>query len=635
MAKDRLSGKLAVILHADIVGSTALVQQDKELAHERTLVSFRRLGDIIKKYHGQVLELRGDALLASFDRAADAVLAALSFQSDQIGFNEKIQDDVRPGIRVGISIGEVIIADNTVTGAGVVQAQRVEQLADRGGVCVTAALQEALSRHLPLELENLGDKSLKGFDHPVRVFKVRLVKGQSIPAPQQHSQLQRSPNTLKLAIGILFLVLIISGGITYWMQTQEPSTEQASVNQMAFTLPDKPSLVVLPFDNISADKEQEYFADGITDDLLTGLSKLPELFLISRNTSFTYKNKPTKIREIAEELGVRYVMEGSVRRAGNTVRINVQLIDALSGGHVWAEKYDGDMSDIFKLQDEVVAKIVYSLDQNIILQRTAPETDIPEAYDLLLQGLKHSYLIEPDSLVNAIAYFKQAINLDPNYYRAHAHLADTYSWIVESEWQSELNMTRAQINELLRKHLSIALEKPTSTASRVAAWLAVRARNYDVALEETEKAIALDPNDPYNFNMKAHILYRTGFAKQAEQNALRAIRLNPKSSGTHYRQLGHALFQQERFDEAVDAYQRSISLDPDYKWHYLDLSAAYGQLGELQKAKAALAKFEEYRTQWAPDGLTIRIVSGWGTFWDLSYRDRYLEGLRKAGMPEY
>jgi TolB-like protein len=266
-------------------------------------------------------------------------------------------------------------------------------------------------------------------------------------------------------------LVLVASGIGYWTKAYLLQEEPALAKHLAFTLPNKPSLVVLPFNNISNDKEQEYFADGMTDDLLTGLSKLPALFLISRNTSFTYKNKSIKVREIAEELGVRFVLEGSVRRSGNIVRINVQLIDALSGGHIWAEKYDGDMADIFKLQDDVVAKIVYSLDQKITPQKTVAETNVPEAYDLFLQGLKHSYVLDPENMAKAISLFKKAIELDTNYYRAHALLAHSYGWVIDAEWESELNMDYHQVRKLMTESLELALKKPTSTAYRVSAWM--------------------------------------------------------------------------------------------------------------------------------------------------------------------
>jgi adenylate cyclase len=262
-----------------------------------------------------VAELRGDALLAEFERASDAVSAALSFQADHANHISRLKDDLRPTVRVGIAMGEVIIADSTVTGAGVVQAQRVEQLADPGSICITAAIHESLSRRLPFDLEDLGELVLKGFDIPVRVYRVELIAGQSIPIPQKTSKGETSPKKPELMIATIVIALVVAGGAAYWFKTQEPKVEAASIDRMAFPLPDKPSIAVLPFTNMSDDAEQEYFADGMTDDLITDLSKLSGLFVIARNSTFTYKGKSVKIRQVAEELGVRYVLEGSVRRA--------------------------------------------------------------------------------------------------------------------------------------------------------------------------------------------------------------------------------------------------------------------------------------------------------------------------------
>jgi adenylate cyclase len=634
MAKDRLSGKLAVILHADVAASTQLVQQDEQLAHERIQDAFRHFSDTIGKYHGRVQELRGDALLAEFERASDAVTAALAFQSNHTNHLEEIDDGIQPEIRVGIALGEVVIADSTVTGAGVVLAQRIEQLAEPGGLCITSAIHEALPNRMPFSFESLGEQALKGFDNNVKVYRVQLSGGESVPPPQRKSKGRVTLKNWWQRVAFVSVLVLVASGIGYWTKASLLQEEPALAKPLAFAFPNKPSLVVLPFINISNDKEQEYFADGMTDDLLTGLSKLPALFLISRNTSFTYKNKSIKVREIAEELGVRFVMEGSVRRSGNIVRINVQLIDALSGGHIWAEKYDGDMADIFKLQDDVVAKIVYSLDQRITPQKTVAETNVPEAYDLFLQGLKHSYVLDPENMAKAISLFKKAIELDANYYRAHALLAHSYGWVIDAEWESELNMDYHQVRKLMTESLELALKKPTSTAYRVSAWMLFWDSEYRKALEEIEKAIVLNPNDPYIYNMKASILARTGPAKEAEENALYAIRLNPKNAGTHFRQLGKGLFHQDRFIEAADAFERAAKLDPNYEMNYLFIVTTYGHLGNLQKAKAALDKFENIRSGRGHKQLTVSEISGWDIYYLDAHRERYLRGFRLAGMPE-
>ena len=318
MAESRRSSKLAVILHADIADSTALVLHDKQLAHERIQDTFQRFSETIEKYQGHVLEIRGDALLANFERASDAVSAALSFQVDHTYHLSRIKDNLRPTIRVGIAMGEVVIADTTVTGAGVVQAQRIEQLADSGGVCITAAIHEALSRSMPFDHENLGEKALKGFDYPVRVYRVELRSGKSIPPPQEKSEYKASPKTTKLIVAIFVIVMVSAGGAAYWFRAQvsqeelvaenpvdEESVplEPALVERMAFPLPDKPSIAVLPFTNMSDDLQQEYFSDGMTEDLITDLSKVPGLFVIARNTVFTYKGRAVKVNQVAEELG--------------------------------------------------------------------------------------------------------------------------------------------------------------------------------------------------------------------------------------------------------------------------------------------------------------------------------------------
>ncbi len=300
MAMDHLSNKLAIILHADVAGSTQMVQRDEHLSHERIQDAFNRFSDIINKYSGNVLEHRGDALLAEFDRPSDAVAATLAFQANHTDFLSFLNDDLKPEIRVGIAMGEVVIADNTVTGAGVVLAQRVEQLADSGGICITSAVQESISKRQPFEIENIGEQTLKGFNDPMRVYKVRLKSGESVPQPQSKYEPRRSQILWKQAAFMVVAILTILGWIVYPGNTN-----------------DKPSIAILPFTNLSDDPEQEFFADGMTDDLITDISKIPDLLVIARNSVFAYKGKTVNVRQVAEELAVRYVMEGSVRRVGN------------------------------------------------------------------------------------------------------------------------------------------------------------------------------------------------------------------------------------------------------------------------------------------------------------------------------
>ena len=429
--EERQPRKLAVILHADVVGSTTLVQQNESLAHARIQDAFRRFSSTIDAYNGATHELRGDALVAEFARASDAVAAGLAFQIENTESNARLEDDLQPRLRIGISLGEVVIADSTVTGAGVVLAQRVEQLAEPGGVCITGAIHEAVPQYLPLDYSDLGKREAKGFDEPVYVYSASVKAGKQVPSPEPAVSVgaqSRKPKRPWTAGAIALLVLVV-GGLAWW-QPWVPREEPASIERMAFSLPDKPSIAVLPFTNMSGDAEQEYFVDGMTEDLITDLSKLSGLFVIARNSTFTYKGKSVKVRQVAEELGVRYVLEGSVRRAGDRVRINAQLIDATSGGHLWAERYDGSPSDVFALQDQVTHAIVTALSIQLTgkekVNQQLADTSVPAAYDAFLKGWGYYQRQTPEDFGRARGYFEQALELDANYGRAAAALSAIY-----------------------------------------------------------------------------------------------------------------------------------------------------------------------------------------------------------------
>ena len=403
MPADRPSRKLAVIVHADVVGSTALVQQNESIAHERIQSAFQRFSEIIESYGGATRELRGDALVAEYDRASDAVVAALAFQQFNAGHIASLPDEIRPQLRVGISLGEVVIADATVTGAGVVLAQRLEQLAETGGVVVQGSVADTVPTRLPFEFENLGEQNLKGFDQPVRAFAARLRSGQTMPEP-----------------------------------------ETAGARQPAAASPaptsDRPSVAVLPFDNMSNDPEQEYFADGIVEDIITALSNIKQWRVVARNSSFVYKGQNVDIREAAASLGVRYVLEGSVRKGGNRVRITGQLIDAESGTHLWADRFDGDLEDIFELQDKITESVVGAIEPSLLraeierAQRKPPQ-DI-NAYDLYLRALPQLHAMRPEQNRQALDLLHRAVELDPDYALALAFLAWAYEERLTRGWEA-------------------------------------------------------------------------------------------------------------------------------------------------------------------------------------------------------
>ena len=372
MTEDRLPSKFAFILHADVAGSTELVRRNEHVAHKRIQETFRRFSDIISTYHGHVRELRGDALLAEFERASGAASAALAFQAEHKDYLSSLDDPIRPRVRVGIAMGEVIIADDTITGAGVVLAQRLEQLSEPGGVVIQGAVYETIPRRLPFSYDNLGNQELKGFEELIRAYSVSLDAGNSIP----------------------------------------PAEESISpIEKLTLALPNKPSIAVLPFDNMSSDPEQGYFSDGITEDIITTLSKVPDLFVIARNSAFTYKGTAIDVKQVAQDLGVRYVVEGSVRKAGQRVRVTAQLIDALTGHHLWADRYDRDLSDIFALQDEITREIVTAVDVELTegdqIRAWRDGAGDMAAYEYFAKGRDYFSRITPKAISQAQQEFER------------------------------------------------------------------------------------------------------------------------------------------------------------------------------------------------------------------------------------
>ncbi len=381
--------KLAVLLHADIVGSTTLVQKNETLAHERIQDTFRRFSETISKHDGIAHEIRGDALVAEFSKVSDAVSSALAFQAANTTHIEQLPDDINPALRIGIALGEVVVADNTVTGGGIVLAQRLEQLATPGGVCIQGAAYETLPKRLPFEYQNLGEKKLKGFEEPVRAYSVRLKNEDDDSVPESLNPKDAQP----------------------------------------LELPSKPSIAVLPFNNISNDSEQEFFADGISEDIITELSKFRNFFVIARNSSFAFKDEQVTVKEVGAKLGVRYVVEGSVRKAGNRVRITAQLIDAVDDKHIWADRYDRDLEDIFAVQDEVTQAIVTAIEPQLATSerqraRRKPTGNL-DAWECYQRGLW--YMFGYAHTDQALHFFHRAVELDPEFGSAYAGIAYTYA----------------------------------------------------------------------------------------------------------------------------------------------------------------------------------------------------------------
>ena len=631
MAKEDLSGTLAVILHADVAGSTALVQQDKQLAHERIQDSFQRFRDTVKKYNGQVLELRGDALIAEFKRASDAVSASLTFQTSQADYIQQLEDDLRPAIRAGIAMGEIIIADNTVTGAGIVQAQRVEQLALPGGVCITAAIHQALSSRMPVDLENLGDQMLKGFDHSVGVYRVELKPGQHIPPAQQNDAQQIPPGNRKQIIIAAAIVLLIVGGFVYWSNFSGSTDDTVAVEVSALALPARPSIVVLPFVNQYDDDEQNYFVDGLTNGIITHLSKFPELFVISSTTAFTYESKDVRVTDIGRELGVKYVLEGSVQRGADSLGVHVQLIDATTDRHVWAEQYDVPTDEVFQLQGDLISKVVGTLKPTLWNEAKAAISKKPAAslqgYDLYLKALSVWNAYSKEARTESFKLLNQAISISPDFLDAHYAISNKHlglwSWGNPDDPEESLRLAR------LHAAKAMEIDQSDYRGHYLQALLHLFADNdHDLALSEMKRALADNSND-------TSILYNMGFLKflmgQAEEAIKwhnKAKRINPRYPGWYNYNHALAYIWVKDYEKALVLARTGIATNPKSLPPRRILIVALVEMGQLDEAKQQVAEL-----------LAIRPSFRLSTFHNTPFKyqadqDRYFNAMRKAGIPD-
>lgn len=632
MAKDRLSSSLAVILHADVAGSTALVQEDKELAHERIQDSFRRFSQTIETYFGQVLEFRGDALLARFNHASDAVLAALSFQADQKNYIEHLKDNVKPYIRVGISMGEVIVADNTVTGAGVVQAQRIEALADPGRVYITAAIHEALSKRLPYDLVNIGEQALKGFEHPVHVYRIDLRSGASIPSPLSKDSNIRPPvDWKKNGFSLVMLALIVTI-LVYWLGFTESDSRIEVTKQTDTSLIDSPTIAVLPFTNISSDAEQEYFADGMTEDLITDISKISGLKVIARHSTFSYKGQNPDVRNVGEELGATHVIEGSVRKSGSTVRITIQLTDASDGKHVWAERYDRELRDVFAIQDEVIGEIITAMSLRLTPEEerriTKHETENLAAFDLFMRGRQQESIFTKESFVEAQQHYEQAVALDPNYAEAWARLAQIHALNGQFGWVEDILTADQHALSLVEKSLKLDPDSPFIRYSYSRILSRDSIGQHERAIEEAQKAIDLDPNfaDAHAWLGQLYIL--TGQAKKTIPHISTAMGINPNFPFWYNYTYGYAHYFKGEFDKAAENIELAVDRNPNVYFTRLAYAASLAMAGRQDEAEWQIDELYSMGFNKTRDELIQE-----HPIQDPTYRNLYDEGLKKAGLP--
>ena len=581
--------KLVAILHADVVGSTALVKQNETLAHERVQAAFRLLSETIDSFGGIAHEIRGDALVAEFARASDAVSASVTFQAANSARNEQLPDEIRPVLRVGIALGEVVIADGTVTGEGVVLAQRLEQLAEPGGICMQGAAYETVPKRLPFAYENLGERKVKGFDDPVRAFAVSLREGASIPKA-------------------------------------EPWTGR---NAAAAGRSDKIAIAVLPFINMSGDPEQEYFSDGIAEDILTELSRFKNLSVIARNSSFTFKGQSADAKEIGQKLHVNHLVEGGVRKAGNRVRVTAQLVETTSGNQLWAERYDRSLEDIFAVQDEVASSVVAKLGLSLREAATAyaktRPTEILNAYDHFLRGRAAWWR---GNWNEGFLHLERALEADPGFAAAHAWLALQYAY---QSFGSTMGFSPEEIAEKSRQHAEAALalddKDPFVHMAASMAFGFSPKPDKERGLYHSDVSVDLNPHDADIMYCRAYHLAYFGRYREGLEWLDRLRALNPVSTYMLSECYADIYYMMGRYDEVLETFRGQAEVPSQVQ---VVFAACLAQLGRIEEARERMAVMEANRPR--SFNLFSFVNAQLAACARLEDAEHWRQGFRKAGI---
>ena len=597
MTPEKFKRKLAAILSADVKGYSRLIGEDEE-GTIRTLKAYMEvITGFIQQHRGRVVSTGGDSILAEFASVVDAVRSAVGIQEELKDRNKELSEDRRMEFRIGVNLGDVVEEGDTIYGDGVNIAARMESLAEAGGICISGTVYEHIKNKLALGYEYVGEQTVKNIKEPVRVYRVLMEPGVQMPA----------------------------GGV-----------EVASKERMAFPLPDVPSIAVLAFDNMSGDPKQESLGDGIAESIITALSKVPRLFVIARNSTFIYKGKPVKVKQVSEELGVRYVLEGSFQRSGDRVRITAQLIDALTGQHLWAERYDRDLQDIFALQDEITLKILSAIQVKLTqggeVSRAEKYADKyyrgKQGLDCYLKlteanGYNQRTNIEDNNLARRM--IEEAIAMCPENPMGYLGLG----WVYHNDyWLGNTKSPRETLDkgiELAQK--ALAMDDSIADAHGLLCGLYIIKREYDKAIAEGERAVALDPGATNSLNAYANSLIFAGMPEKAIPLFQKAIRLNPFGPSYLYRQLGIALRHTRRFEEAVSAFKKAIQLAPDDIQAHINLTTTYIWMGREKEARAEAAEVLRINPKFSLDSYAKTLP-----YKDQSINDRVVAALRKAGL---
>jgi adenylate cyclase len=576
MEPEGFKRKLTAILSADVEGYSRLMGED-EISTIRTLKNYKEImTKLIQQYRGRVVDAPGDNMLAEFASVVDAVQCAVEIQCELAECNQESSQECKMYFRIGVNLGDVVEEEDRIYGDGVNIAARMEKLCEGGGVCISGTAFEHVENKLDLEFEDLGEHEVKNIKKPVRVYRVLSCPG-----------------------------------------TAAQRVEPASVEKMAFPLPEKPSIAVLPFDNMSGDPEQDYIADGISENIISALSYIPEMFVIARNSSFTYKGKPVKVQQVSEELGVRYVLEGSVMKSENKVRITAQLIDAITGGHMWSERYDRDLKDLFSLLDEITQKIIIALQVELTDGQQASmrygSTRNFEAWGYAVKGMGIFYKFGKEDMVRSRELFEKAVKIDPKYTAAVTMLAWTHKIDASFGYTDSKDNSIKLSAELAKK--SVAMNDKNHSVHSLFSLLYLIQGNHEKAVQEGKKAIALGPNVAEAYLLFGEVLIYSGNFEEAVKMCEMAMRLHPHAPLFF---LGHTLtayYWVGRYDESLALARRLID------------KIKLDRLNEARQDADEILKIWPW--------YNLDYMRSIYPYKDSANLEHWIDGLRMAGIPEH
>jgi len=638
MADKGFKRKLAAILSADVQGYSRLMDDDEE-ATVRTLTAYRSaINDLVQQYRGRVVDTPGDNILAEFTSVVDAVNCAVETQRELAERNTELTEGRKMHFRIGVNLGDVIEEEDRIYGDGVNIAARVEAMAEAGGICISGRAFDQVENKLGLEYENLGEHQVKNIRRPIRVYRVL-----SYPGAAAHRVVKSKEAVAikwrKMTLAAAVMLLLVGGGFLGWNYYHKHSIETAVAlfeKEAAFPLPDKPSIAILPFDNLSGDPAQDYFADGMMDSIITNLYKIPDLFVIAKTSSLSYKGKAVKVQQVGRELGVRCVLEGSVQKSGDRIRINVQLIDAVTGNHLWAEIYDRELKDVFAVQDEITRKIVTEMGVTLVwgevMRSLRHATDNYQAADYYLQADKFVNRFEKESNARARELLTKAIELDPKYARAIAFLGICHQLDARYGWVKD----RAQSLNMAEKlgKSAVAIDDNTYLGHALLALVYAMKRLFDQAITEAERALEVEVGNAVAIGVMGELMVLVGKPEEALVLLRKAMRLAPYPPPYFMCYAGHANYLTGRYEAAIIEYRKVIARQPQgylgrISWGWLITS--YMELGQDEEAKAEARKLLEQNPNFS---IKTQISVQKQRFKDQSIFKRRIELLRKAGLPE-